>query len=413
MEKKIKVSIIGIGGRGTTYIDRMVKEHGGYELVSICDINPERIALAKTLFGIPDVQVFLNEDDFFKEKRGDLCVVSTQDQDHVRHAIKALELGYDVLCEKPISNQENEVRELLKAQKKYGKKVFICHVLRYAPAFKKVKELIDEGVIGDIVTIDAVENVYYEHYCHSFVRGLWRNSNETSPMILAKCCHDLDLLTWYAGSECDFVSSMGDNRFFNHEHKPAGASDRCKDCKYRGKCQFDAYHSYIDRNFWGKWYLTNERPIKDENVIKALDNGQYGRCVFACDNNVVDNQIVNIRFKNGITANLKMLGFTATSGRIMKFYGTHGQIDLDEVAGKITIMVFGEKEQVIEISTLTDTFSGHGGGDKSLAKHLYNALVNNDMSGMSSLSVSVESHLMGFAAEESRLNNGKLIQIKH
>ena len=166
-------------------------------------------------------------------------------------------------------------------------------------------------------------------------------------------------------------------------------------------------------DFWGKWYLTNERPFTEENIRKALDNGQYGRCVFACDNNVVDNQIVNIRFKNGITANLKMLAFTATSGRIMKFYGTHGQIDLDEVSGKLTVMVFGEKEQVIEISTLTDTLSGHGGGDKSLAKHLYNAIVNDDMSGMSSLSVSVESHLMGFAAEKSRLNNGELVKIKH
>ena len=161
-----------MGQRGFAYFSEM-KNLGSdkYSFVSICDTNEERIALAKKEFGIQDKNVFLDENEFFKEKRGDLCIVSTQDQDHVRHAIKALELGYDVLCEKPISNKESEVRKLLEAQKKYKGKVFICHVLRYAPAFRKVKELLDSGIIGDIVSIDSIENVLYQHYCHSYVRG--------------------------------------------------------------------------------------------------------------------------------------------------------------------------------------------------------------------------------------------------
>lgn len=415
MSRNIRVSCIGMGQRGFAYFSEM-KNLGNdkYSFIAICETNKERIALAKKDFNIKEENIFMDEDEFFKEKRGDLCVVATQDQDHVRHAIKALKLGYDVLCEKPISNKESELRELLEAQKKYKGKVFICHVLRYAPAFRKVKELLDEGIIGNIVSIDSIENVQYQHYCHSYVRGNWRNSDSSSPMILAKCCHDLDLLTWYANSECLSVSSYGDLRFFTHKNKPHGASNRCKDCKYRGKCDFDAYRSYIDWNFWGRWFITNERPLTEDAVIKALDNGPYGRCVFACDNNVVDNQIVNMTFKNGITANLKMFAFTYNGGRVMKFYGTHGEIELNETLGKILVMPFNRQEQIIDINSLISAVDGHGGGDSGLILSLYNALIStpNDKN-MTSLAASVESHLMGFAAEDSRIKHGALIEIKH
>ena len=414
MNKVIKVSCIGLGHRGFAYLNEMVSQDHRFEVISVCDKNKVRADMAKETYHLNDDDVFYDEKDFFKERRGDLCIVATQDQDHVGHAIKALELGYDVLCEKPISNKESEVLRLLEAERKYHRHVFVCHVLRHAPAFKKVKDLLDDGVIGDIISIDAIENVYFEHYCHSYVRGNWRNSNETSPMILAKCCHDLDLLTWYSQSECESISSIGDLRFFIYKNKPEGSSNRCKDCKLKDKCQFNAYKSYVDKHFWARWMVTDERPLTDEAIRKALDIGPYGRCVFDCDNNVVDHQMAIMHFKNGINANLRMIGGSAYGGRIMKFYGTHGEIDLDESIGVIKVMPFGEETQEIEISSLVDAISGHGGGDHGLISNLYDVLTcgkNNKYT--TSLEVSIESHLMAFAAEKSRLDNGKLIKIEH
>ena len=416
MNTPIKVCCIGMGQRGFAYFSEM-KRFGAdkFEFVSICEKNKDRIKQAKKEFNLKKENIFVSENAFFKEKRGDLCVVATQDQDHVRHAIKALELGYDVLCEKPISNKESEVRRLVEAQQKYHGRVFICHVLRYAPAFRKVKELLEAGTIGRIVTIDTIENVQILHYCHSFIRGNWRNSNETSPIILAKCCHDLDLLTWYAESPCKTISSVGEQTFFISNNKPEGASDRCKDCKYRGECPFDAYSSYLKWGFWGRFLITDERPVTDQAIMKAIDEGPYGRCVFACDNNNPETQLVQATFENGITAHLRMMGLSYHGGRIMKFYGTHGQIDLDEHEGKIDVMPFGKNKETIPISSLVSEVDGHGGGDSGLIKNLFEALTQKerDNKDMTFLTASVESHLMGFAAEDSRLKGGQLVTIKH
>ena len=407
------VSCIGTGPRGIIYMKEMVKMgQDKFKIISLCDKNIERLKMAQNIFNIPDENCYLNEDDFFKNNKADVCIVSTQDQDHVRHAIKAMESGSDVLCEKPISNKESEVRKLLEVQQKLNKKVMICHVLRFAPAFVAVKKMLEEGVIGRLITIDNIENVGYMHQAHSYVRGNWRRDDETSPMIIAKCCHDLDLFVWFINSECESVSSIGDLRYFKKENQPEGASDRCVSCKYRGSCVYDAYDIYIKRHFWGKDMVSNVRPLTDEVIAKALEKGPYGRCVFACDNNVVDNEITMLKFKNGVTANLRMIAFTYLGGRIMKFYGTHGQIDLDETQGIIKVMRFGQPVEEKPISSLVDALSGHGGGDTGLINGLYDYLMNNNKNA-TSLSASVESHLMGFAAEESRINNGKVISIKH
>lgn len=413
MSKTFTVSCIGAGQRGFIYLSEMMKlKDNKFKIISICDKNEVRLKYFQKVFNVDPQNCFLDEDEFFKNNTADLCVVSTQDQAHVNHAIKAMESGSNVLCEKPISDNKEGVLKLLEAQKKYQKQVMVCHVLRFAPAFVQVKKWLNNHEIGDIVTIDSIENVHYPHQAHSYVRGNWRRKEDTSPMIIAKCCHDLDLFYWYTESKCLSVSSIGDLRFFKKENQPEGASDRCKDCKYRGKCEYDAYEIYVNRDFWGREIVTNTRPITDEAVIEALDKGPYGRCVFACDNDVVDNQIVMMRFANGITVNLRMIGLTAYPGRIMKFYGTHGQIDLDEVSGHITLTKFGKEPIIKNISTLTDATNGHGGGDHGLIEALYEYLSTGKSENVSSLDASVESHLIGFAAEESRLNDGRIIFLK-
>ena len=185
MEKRFKVCCIGLGHRGMCYLERMFLQKDRYELVAVCDINHERVRQAKEQFQLKDENCFYEENEFFAKNRGDILIVATQDRDHVGHCIKALKLGYDILCEKPISGVKEEVEELLEAHRKYGHKIFVCHVLRFAPAFRRVKDLLDAGKIGQLVMIDSIENVGYLHQAHSFVRGNWRKSEETSPMILA------------------------------------------------------------------------------------------------------------------------------------------------------------------------------------------------------------------------------------
>ena len=410
--KIITVAAIGLGDRGWVYTSNMYKKPDKYKILSICEIDKVKADRIGGELEVAKENVFYDEDEFFAEKRADLCVISTQDQQHVDHAIKALKLGYDLLLEKPISNKESECRRLLKAQQKYGGKVFVCHVLRYAPAFVKVKELLTSGVIGDIVMIDNVENVNYFHQAHSFVRGNWRRKEETSPMIIAKCCHDLDLLQWYADSRCSTISSIGDLRYFKKENQPEGAADRCTDCKFKDTCPYSAVRGYLTEKWWGPTALTNKRPVTDEIILDALKTGPYGRCVYACDNNVVDNEIVMARFENGITANLRMTAFTAGGGRTMKFYGTLGELEFDQDRKFIEVKVFGKPVERIHTDNLVEGGYGHGGGDNGTVDGIY-ALMTGQKEGGTTLAASIESHLMGFAAEKSRLKGGKVYKIKH
>ena len=435
MKKIFTVSIIGCGSRGVDAYGKCLFEmKDKFQIVSVCDLNTRKIEIVQKAWGISQENCFYDEDEFFKEKRSDALVIATQDQDHVRMCVKALELGYDILLEKPISPSEDEVYKLLDAYKKYNRKVVVCHVLRYAPAFLKVKELLDAGEIGKLVCIDWIEQVAYWHQAHSYVRGNWRREDKTSPMIMAKCCHDLDLLQYYVDSTCESVYSVGDLTYFKKENQPQGAADRCKDCKYIHDCPYSAEKIYIGR--WTKdpdWIkdkpeIHNEvrrqgwpynvvdlsRPISEESLRKAYENNDYGRCVFACDNDVVDNQTVLMKFKNGVTANLTMTGFTALPGRKMTFHGTLGEIEMDEENDYIRLSRYGKGTQFFAIKDLLkETFRedfGHGGGDVMLIKDFYKALVGDGCMG-TTLEKSIESHLMAFAAEKSR-RSGKACLVR-
>lgn len=419
MEKKIiSIAVIGGGSRGLDSYSKFMVESGNFVIKSVCDIRQVRLDFAQKEYGVKKEECFLSEEEFFKEKRADAIVIATQDQDHVRQCVKALELGYDVLLEKPITPKKKECEQLLKAQKKYGHKVIVCHVLRYAPAYIKVAKLIDEGAIGQLVDIHAIEQVTFWHQAHSFVRGNWRDSNTTSPMILAKCCHDMDLLQFFAKSRCKCLSSIGDLTYFKEENQPTGASDRCQTCKYINSCPYSAEYVYVQRwkennspdTMWPQNVVCTDYPLTEEKIRKAYENNSYGRCVFKCDNNVVDHQETNILFENGVTANLCMMPFTGMHGRIYKFHGTTGEIDLDEEKCEIVYKPFAKIQEVYKFNELPDVTGGHGGGDAGLVNAFYETLTN-EKSLETTLESSIESHLMAFAAEKSRLKDGKLIYL--
>ena len=418
MKDKFTVAILGVGSRGGNVYGRLLnKEIDKFDIVALCDSRAERLEVFGEEFGVSEENRFLSEEKFFEKKRADVLVIATLDKDHTRQCLKAFKLGYDVLCEKPITDKDEECEQLLAAQKRYGNKVLICHVLRYAPAYMTIDKLIKDGEIGELVAIEATERVRYWHQAHSYVRGNWRRSEETTPMILAKCCHDLDLLQYFARSKSKTVSSVGELRYFKRDNMPSGASERCLDCKYVDSCPYSAKDIYV--NIWKNagaredvWpqNVVAPAPLTEEKLMNAIKEGPYGRCVFACDNNVVDHQYTQIVFENGVKASLVMIAFTGNHGRRMDFFGTMGNIVYDAETESITLYKFGKEMRTVPIGEFDDGGFGHGGGDVGLVSDLYVTL-KGEGEGRTSLEASIESHLMGIRAEESRLAGGICLNV--
>ena len=411
------VAILGCGNRGAEIYGTLFSTRSEqFRIAALCDSNVERLATYGERFGVK--ALFQDEKEFLAEKRADLLVIATMDADHVRQCIEGLCLGYDILLEKPITDKKEELEALLAAQRKYGGKILVCHVLRYAPGYLKLAEYLDSGIIGRLVAIQAIEQVAYWHQSHSFVRGNWRCREDTAPMILAKCCHDLDLLQFFAKSRCESVSSVGDLTYFNAENAPKEAAERCVSCPLSESCPYSAKKIYIDgwhkagcpASDWPYNQLTSEYPLTENALYKALETGNYGKCVYHCDNNVVDHQLSNFTFENGVKASLIMTAFTADCGRRIRFFGTMGEIIFDEVRDAIIIKPFGGEPETVKISSLLDMKFGHGGGELGLMQSLYDMLSGKATSA-TSLEASVESHLMALCAEESRLAGGKLVKV--
>ena len=415
-DKRFTVAILGAGGRGGYAYGTLLAElPDKFQITALCDLKQEKLAYFSEKFGVAQENLFTEENKFFQRKRADVLIVATQDKDHVRHAKKAFSLGYDILLEKPISDDKQELEELLTFQKQTGCKALVCHVLRYAPAFMQVAELIENGTIGSLISINAIEQVGYFHQAQAYVRGYWRKAENSTPMILAKCSHDLDLLQFYANSKCESLSSIGALTHFTAENAPEGSAERCMECSLQNACPYSAKTQYLDN--WLKdrtdgypYNVPCTAPITEEKMRAALKNGPYGKCVYRCDNNVVDHQLTQMTFQNGVKATLTMTAFTRFCGRRMEFFGTKGQIALDEVRDFIRVGVFGEPEYEIKISDALPSSVTHGGGDHGLIHALYDMLTGK-ASEKTSLEHSVESHLMGIAAEESRTAGGKLVYV--
>ena len=422
-EKRFTVAIIGCGSRGRDAYGKLFKKFSEkWEIVALCDVSEKQIDVSAQEFCVKKKNLFLDENKFFEEKRADLLVIATQDKDHARQCKKALELGYNVLLDKPISSDENELKELLSTQKKTGGKVMVCHVLRYAPVYVKMAEEIKSGRLGKIISINATEQICYWHFSHSYVRGNWRNSIQTSPVIMAKCCHDMDILQYFAGAKCKSVYSIGSLSFFNRNNQPVGAADRCAECKYNDICTYSAENQYIKRwkkencleDCWPFNVVCRDIPNTEEKIRKAYRENQYGRCVFACDNNVCDNQQVIIDFENGVHATFHMNAFSDQMGRKIQVYGTEGFIDYQGTgfSGGLRIDHYAKDQKVYDEAALLkdlgkDAF-GHGGGDVMLLDSLYETLCGNEKAE-TSLENSIESHLMSIAAEKSRLSGKAVI----
>ena len=407
--KKVTFAILGMGNRGTAYAAKQLKFPEEMEVVAMADNRRERLDSANKYLHLPENRLFDGAESILSvPKMADIMVIATQDAQHREHAIRAMELGYDLLLEKPISANLADVNAIREAAKRLNRQVIVCHVLRYTPFYRKAKELLDQGAIGQVCSIEASEHVGYYHYAHSFVRGNWHNEAASSPMILAKCCHDMDILCWLAGKSCKKLSSFGSLRYFKEENCPEGAAERCADCTL--DCPFHAQRFYLSRIPGWPANILQPEPT-EENILKTLDESDYGKCVFKMDNDVVDHQTVNMLLEDEITVTFQMLGFTNRQTRYLRVFGTEGELWGDFAERKIYVQRFNKDRQEFDLNEENGDFSGHGGGDSGLIYDVIRLYRGDDFdtTSVTFLENSVESHYMAFAAEQSRLENGKVM----
>ncbi len=419
--------LIGAGNRGAhAYGSYALKHKDELKFVAVAEPDNERRRDFAAAHGIPPERCFHSwEQAAAAGKLADVLFNCTQDDMHLESTLPFIDLGYAILLEKPMSNRLNKVIDLVRYARQKKVLLATCHVMRYTRFYKTIKQIISSGELGNVYSMEHRENVTWWHMAHSFVRGHWGNSETTSPMILAKSCHDLDIIYWNMG-QVSTLSSFGSLQYYRRENAPAGAALRCVDCVHNTTCQFSATRFYLKEAPVG-WPM---RTISEEDSLEArreaIENGPYGRCVFQCDNNVVDNQVVGLSFANGASGTFTMMGHSAAEGRTMRYDGTKGTL-----RAKSIYRVLGNEEDAgseialydhasgkvkhfrydIEIDNTRDVAAaGHQEGNEGIMASFLQAF-RGEPSTLTDAVDSAEGHILAFACEDSRLRGGASIEI--
>lgn len=411
--------VIGAGGRGTKYSEIAASLENGFKIVAVAEPIKARRDYMMEKFSIPREMCHESWEELLeKPKFADVAIICTMDRDHFAPAMAAIEKGYDLLLEKPMSATPEECCEIERAAARKGVFVLVCHVLRFTAFFRTLKRIIDSGDIGKVMHIQHAEWVGNLHQSHSFVRGNWRNSDESSPMILQKSCHDMDILAWLMGKRCTRVHSFGSLSYFIPENAPDGSPEYCVDgCPHKDSCYYYApklYHETYRNSSFVKAVTKVPHPT-DEDIELALRTTDYGKCVFKCNNNVVDHQTVNLEFEDGATVSFSMCAFNK-GARNIRIMGTDGEIIGNMSDDFVTVYSFAtRKYTTVKVTdNLTDEGidGGHGGGDEGIIRALAKRLDGyTGDSSICTIDETCRNHLIAFAAEESRIS-GTVVDMK-
>lgn len=409
----LSIAVLGCGSRGRTYSKLVASFGERYRLTACADLVAGRRLEVERLGEDGQIRSFGSAESFFAAgKLSDVLIIATQDTQHFDHAMAALELGYDLLLEKPAAESLERCEEIDRRARVLGRRIALCFVLRYTPFYSTVKRIIDDGKLGRTISIRSHEGVEPFHQAHSFVRGHWSKSGESTPMIVAKCSHDADLLCWLAGSSMTSISSYGDRSWFRPENAPEGAPARCTDaCPVAGDCPYDAHRYLTEKRRWLGMVMDGDEQASDEQILDFLKTSPWGRCVYQCDNDVVDHQVLACTMGNGITATHTMTAFD--NGRGIEVYGT-----LATLKGGSSYAEAGTPElwlrdhasgsiEAIDIAQPEDAgYAGHGGGDFGLINALGSLFAGSSAvpPGLDGLA----GHRLAFLAERSRVS-GEMI----
>lgn len=403
----ISVVVIGGGARGELYAKYALEHPNEMKVVAVAEPRAAYRESMAQQHDIPSEMLFESwEQVAEKGKIADAILICTQDNMHTEPAIVFAQQKYHMLLEKPMSPSAEECRKIVHAAQENDIIFGVCHVLRYTRYTTKLKEILNSGAIGEVVTMQHLEPVGWWHQAHSFVRGNWRNQEESTFMLLAKACHDLDWIRFIMDTPVESVHSFGGLYHFKKENHPQGAGQNCFDCSVESTCPYSAKKAYLEQGYGGDYFKKIVTPLQGEEALQeALETGPYGKCVYLCDNDVVDHQVVNFQFEQGKSASFTMTAFTEYADRKTGIFGTHGQIEGD--GNLIKVRDFRtDQETVYDVNAVeSDTaMTGHGGGDYYMMQQFVAAVANNDPTKvLSGPKETLETHLTVFAAEQSRL----------
>lgn len=411
--KRVKLGLIGAGERGANcYAPYALKYPAEAEFVCVAEPIAGRREQFAAAHGIGEDACFEDWHEMLEQEFAlDGVIVATQDREHYEPAMAVIEAGYHVLLEKPMAESAEKTREIVEAAGKKGVLLMVCHVLRYTPFFIAMKEAIDSGAIGAVESIHHIENIGYWHFAHSYVRGNWRNTEETTPMIVAKCSHDTDIMNFLlGGKKCKKISSFGSLSYFRPENAPEGAAKTCVDCPHNKTCMYSAYKYLEDRPMRQNFRDIVMRTEDNQAFLEHLLKTPYARCVYYCDNDAVDHQVVNMEYEDGVTASWQASAFTMDIMRQTKIMGTKGEIEgcIEEDAFVIRDFATGNV-RTVQVHTPKTL---HSGGDECIMQTFTEALRHPEKKHENlNAQLSLQGHIMAFAAEESRRNGGKVIEL--
>jgi predicted dehydrogenase len=413
MNKPVEVAVVGGGHRSVAYSRYALSHPDRMKVVAVADPDEVRRSRFASTHHIQPSMQFPSYQELAKRGRlADAVINGTMDSLHCPSSLPFIQQGYNLLLEKPIAPTEGEVLTLLRAARQHEVTVMICHVLRYAPFYAAIKELVASGAIGEIISIHSEENVSYHHMAVGFVRGKWNQSTSQTPMLLAKCCHDLDIVAWLmSGIGVKSVASFGSLKQFRPQNAPAGSALRCLDgCQIEATCPYSARLHYVEQELWPYAWEPIEHipnPTREQKLESLKTDNPYGRCVWHCDNDVVDHQSVIVEFENGATASHDMFTAAAKPERHIHIIGTKGEIEGSMKTAHLVVRHFqphekgGYSEEVVPIPVTGDD---HGGGDTRLIEDFVGVLRREPTSlGVSRLEDSLTGHQIAFAAERARV----------
>lgn len=415
----ITVSLLGAGNRGLdTYAAIAQKEFDDVKFMCCIDEDEERLLQFQKRFGVGGDALYKSAEEFLtKPRQSELLIIATQDTSHYILAKEALMKGYDLILEKPVALNVEELLELEELSSKLGRTVIVCHVLRYQKMWQMIKEIIDEGKLGRIITIAHNENIGHYHYAHSYVRGNWRNKSTSGPLVLTKSSHDIDILYYLVGSNIKRVASFGSLSYFHSGNAPEGHGEHCEGCVVRNTCRYEGERMYT--SFGGFFPLFTKGKYTRRAVKEGLRTTDYGRCLYTMDHDVVDHQSSIIEFENGVSATFNLNAFTRRMHRSLKVMCEYGEIRANERTievstfelqplfwGFIKHLLHIDRKVIKRISLHKpwdfSKYLGHKDADRRFVKSVFQNYRMKKQS-LTPLSESVHSHIVALALEEARV----------
>ncbi|MCQ2118888.1 MAG: Gfo/Idh/MocA family oxidoreductase [Bacteroidales bacterium] len=410
-KRPVRIAAIGLGNRTRKYLQYVGGHPDEAVLSMIVEPDQERRREIRHQFGLSAGDCFASVEDFFARKRNvDAVIIGTPDDTHFSIGMSAIEYGYHCLLEKPVAQTEEQCIELTDAARRKGVIVSVCYVLRYHPFYMKLKEIVSNGELGPVISVNHIENVGLDRMTHSYVRGVWGNSEASCPIFLSKCCHDVDVLLWITGKKPKRLYSFGSLNWFRKENAPSGSTERCIDCPVEGECPFSAVDLYDRRRGWIDNFIVRKGETLDERIARELKEGRFGRCVYHCDNDVVDHQTVAVEMEDGTNISITMCAFTHSDKRVTKIECAYGEILADEQS--ITIDHFRRNKR--DFLNFSEIFNQplHGNSDLKIVADFIKAVSDPDNNQVRCpIEDALESHRVCFKAEESRLS-GRMMELR-